>query len=132
MLWLLFIAIPILTIYFSRHIIKGYLMLFYFRYSQLSERNDVIEITPKCLQISYTYHSEKYNLFVPIKNEIKFPMTNSKVYAIATGIARDITQQPGIPYFVNGEMLEAKEIQIMDLDTMETKSIDNKTIPSFI
>lgn len=80
----------------------------------------------KTATITYQRLGKSYNLTVPYDRRAGNQARNKKVYIQIEGDDEliDITQQPGIPYLVSGQMLNAKNVIIKNMSTNQEKFLD--------
>ena len=82
--------------------------------------------------VTYEHFGEKYIIFVPYNRSKIASMTQ-----LTATLLRDndenvnITQQPGIPYMVNADMLGGHTIRLTNNDTGETHDYEKETMPFY-
>lgn len=64
----------------------------------------------KTIKISYNRLGKTYNLYLPYSVSLASKMNRIRVYAVREGHEEEITQQPGIKYYITAEDLGADKI----------------------
>jgi len=75
------------------------------------------------------YNGFTYTLYLPYDSNIIFNMTNSKVIVETDKEQFILKHPPGVPFFVNGNMLDAKTVEILDMDSDIKQTLPNILIP---
>lgn len=61
----------------------------------------------KCAKITYERYGTSYSTYVPYRRDLVSKMSGTQVWYQKDSERIEITQQPGIPYMFNFEMLDA-------------------------
>lgn len=77
--------------------------------------------TPSYARITYLRRGRTYHLFVPFRRPLG-GHDQLKVYLLRDGAKIDITQQPGMPYFVTAAELGGTGYEVYDQTTAELLS----------
>ena len=88
-----------------------------------------INETGKSAILKYSRYGKTYILNIPYKREFLTKMNNTKVFLVKNNQNIDITQQPGIPYMINAEMLGGDKILVYKHDQITEYS--KNQIPDF-
>lgn len=73
------------------------------------------KITNNCAEIKYFYGNKEYKLFVPFSRRDSCTSIHTKVIAKPEDVEKDtidLTQQPGMPYLINGEHFPGYKIYV--------------------
>ena len=108
--------------YISVPVSIGLAYLFYQKYKNLinifanqKECNEA-EVYDSYIVIPYKYHNHEYTVRLPFDVSKIFTMTNYLVHAVTNDKEEDITQQPGVPYFISSLDLNCDNIVVSDLN----------------
>ena len=73
-------------------------------------------ISATCLCVHYQYNDIEYKVYLPIRDNT----TSDSIYAMRHDRWENVTQQPGVPYFVTKHDLKADKLCRYSMDDIET------------
>ena len=79
----------------------------------------------QCIEIKYEYGGIGRTIYVPYYRGMSTPSIHRQVLLHKNGEIIDITQQPGIPYFISLDMLQGESIEFL-LDGVVSKVYDRR------
>ena len=92
----------------------------------------IIDDSDKCATIMYERMDQPCKMFVPYNRMYVAPMSQFKAELLKiNGESRNITQQPGIPYLINAEMLGGMCIRVTNEETSMTYEYKHDTCPLY-
>lgn len=96
-----------------------------------TDTNTNIKFYDNYLELNYVYNNINYNLYLPFNENKIQQMTNYEVFLLNNNKEpKNITQQPGIPYLVNAQMLNGLQICAINEEQEIDFAYDN--IPMYI
>lgn len=89
----------------------------------------LLHTSGKSVKIGYHRCGLDYNIVAPYRRELVSKMAGSQVWCSKDDVLIDITQQPGIPYLISANMLDADYI-VVKKGGLETRFTGDQ-IPNF-